>query len=92
MPDDLEQKLKTIIAEVLEIPPETLDNEQQFNQLLLTIESVAMLEILVILERTYHIHIFENEIQELKAWRQLADLIRNKISAQPLPAKERNVG
>jgi len=92
MSDELEQKLQGIIAEVLEIPPETFADEQKFNLSLLTIESVAMLEILVTLERTYQIHIFEAELQGLREWSQLVDLVRKKLAVQLLPIQERNVG
>jgi len=78
--DELQERFKAMVCEILEIDPKTVAREEQFNQLLPTIDSVAMLEILVTLERTYNIHITEDEIQALREWRQLLELVRQKIS------------
>jgi acyl carrier protein len=82
MPEDLENSIKNIAVEILELPPAALADEGQFDRLLQTIESVAMLEILVTLERTYQIQLFEDEIKALRTWRQLIELVRRKIAAK----------
>jgi len=82
MPEDLENSIKNIAVEILELPPAALADEGQFDRLLQTIESVAMLEILVTLERTYQIQLFEDEIKALRTWRQRIELVRRKIAAK----------
>jgi acyl carrier protein len=92
MPEDLEKNIRDIVAEVLELPPSELSHEDQFDRVLATIESVAMLEILVTVERSYQIQLYEDEIRALKQWRQLVGLVQRKISEKTTSAPERNAG
>jgi acyl carrier protein len=80
MTDHLEQDIIAIVAEILEIQPASLSDESKLNEMLTQIDSVAMLEILVTLERKYQITVKETEIKTITNWRQLVELIRQKNS------------
>ena len=92
MPDDVNQNIKKIVMEILELPSAEAPSEEQFTQLLQAVESVAMLEILVTLERTYQIQLYEEEIRALREWRQLIELIKAKISNKQPAMPERSRG
>ena len=82
MTDHLEQDILAIVAEILEIQPASLSDEAKLNEMLKQIDSVAMLEILVTLERKYQITVKETEIKTITNWQQMIGLIRQKISAK----------
>ncbi|NTV53099.1 MAG: acyl carrier protein [Candidatus Firestonebacteria bacterium] len=92
MPEDVEQKIKAIAAEILELPPAEFSEVQQLDRALQTIESVAMLEILVTLERTFQIELLEEEIRPLRQWHQLVELVRKKTAGKTTSMTEGNAG
>ncbi|MCD4814678.1 acyl carrier protein [bacterium] len=79
MPDNLEKEIQAIVAEIMEVEPEEiqLDNTLEAVQ---EIESVAMLEVLVTLERQYEINITEDDLKSVTQMGHVVDLVRQKIA------------
>jgi acyl carrier protein len=78
MSDSLENEIRDIVAEVLEIRPEEIRPEGEIAQLY-ELDSVAMLEILVTVERRYNLRIQEEEAQGITTFQKLVDLVRGKL-------------
>ncbi len=81
MTDRLEDEVKAIIAEILEIKESDLSAHFAANENAIQIDSVAMLEIVVVLERRFQITIQEDEMKSITGWPSLIELIRSKTSA-----------
>jgi acyl carrier protein len=79
MSDQLEQDIINIIAEVLEVKPEELSTEVSTEQIA-KLDSVAMLEVLVSIERQFKIEIKEADLQQIKQLDQVIDLVREKLN------------
>jgi acyl carrier protein len=78
--EPLEQDIRVLVAEILEIEPSLLNNEKQFQDTVKLVDSVAMLEILVTLEKKYPITIQEEEVKKIGSWHDLIELVRKKIN------------
>ncbi|MCK5243086.1 acyl carrier protein [bacterium] len=78
MSDVLEQEIKKIIAEVLEVEPEEITAETSTEQIA-QLDSVAMLEVLVNIERFFNIEIKETDLSQIKQLSQVIDLVRKKM-------------
>ncbi|MBN1594915.1 acyl carrier protein [candidate division FCPU426 bacterium] len=78
MPDQVEQEIKAIVAEVLEMDPAEISDEKTTEQIT-QIDSVAMLEILVMIERRLKVQIKESDLQNITRLDQVIELVRNKM-------------
>jgi len=78
MSDQQEAEITKIIADIVELDPASLSPDGELGQMY-ELDSVAMLEILVTLERRYNVRIQENDIQGLTTIRQGVELIRIKL-------------
>lgn len=69
--DPLSQEIIALVANILETTPETIDPQRTWDQVQ-RLDSVVLLEILVMIERRYHVDLPETEIKQLRT---LSDLI-----------------
>jgi acyl carrier protein len=77
MPNDLKEKLRTIISEVSEV--ETIPDETPFKEL--GIDSMMAIEIVAEVERTYKLTIPEDELQDLVNFNAVYSKVEAKLAA-----------
>ena len=86
MSDNLEQEIKDVVVEILEVDPSEVKLDGPLDQIT-QIDSVALLEVLVTLERKYGISIQEEDLQQISQLGQVVELIRKK-QAEKTETKE----
>ncbi len=77
MSDNLEQEIKDVVVEIMEVDPGEVKLDGPLDQIM-QIDSVVLLEVLVTLERKYDISIQEEELQQISKLGQVVELIRKK--------------
>jgi acyl carrier protein len=75
---EIAREIRSIVAEILELSVDQITLDQTMNQLM-QIDSVAMLEILLAIERRFGIDIQETELQGITNLEQVIDLIHRKV-------------
>ena len=88
MIDAIKMQLKTHIGGMTELPLEEISEEASLAEL--GIDSLMALELLVMLERTYHIEIAQEELQHFTTISKVAELTAGHlqgaaVGAPPLP-------
>jgi acyl carrier protein len=81
IPENLEQEIKALVVEVLEVDPEQVRLDGSLDQIM-QIDSVALLEVLVTLERRYGVGITEDDLKQVTQLGQVVELIRRKMEAK----------
>jgi acyl carrier protein len=81
LPENLEQEIKALVVEVLEVDPEQVRLDGSLDQIM-QIDSVALLEVLVTLERRYGVGITEEDLKQVTQLGQVVELIRRKMEAK----------
>lgn len=88
VPENLEQEIKDLVVEVLEVSPDQVTLNGSLDQIM-QIDSVALLEVLVTMERRYGVGITEDDLKSVTQLGQVVELIRRKMEAKaqnPPPA------
>jgi acyl carrier protein len=84
--DEIKMKLKTGISNMTETPVEEISEDASLAEV--GIDSLMALELLVMLERTYHIEISQEELRHFTSINSVAELTARHIaeSGQPTEA------
>lgn len=77
--DNLEEELRDIIAEIVEVEPGKVTRDAKFVEDL-GMDSVKMVEIIVAIEQKYKIRIREEEIPKIASLREAVDLVKKIYS------------
>ncbi|MEW6517139.1 MAG: acyl carrier protein [candidate division FCPU426 bacterium] len=78
IPENLEQEIKDLVVEVLEVDPDQVRLDGSLEQIM-QIDSVALLEVLVTLERRYGVGLSEEDLKQVTQLGQVVELIRRKM-------------
>ena len=78
--DDVEEHLRTVLAEVLELDPSTIKGESDFAEL--DADSIDLIECVNQIERKYGIAIEEERFYDIERFDQLVSLIKEEIARQ----------
>ena len=81
MPDDLSEKVITVIAETQHIPIETVTLDSSFQDL--NIDSLDGMQILFALENEFDISIPDDAARQLRGVREVVDGVRQLVEAKP---------
>ena len=81
IPENLEQEIKALVVEVLEVNPEQVRLDGSLDQIM-QIDSVALLEVLVTLERRYGVGLTEEDLKQVTHLGDVVGLIRKKMEAK----------
>ena len=81
IPENLEQEIKALVVEVLEVNPEQVRLDGSLDQIM-QIDSVALLEVLVTLERRYGVGLTEEDLKQVTQLGDVVELIRRKMEAK----------
>ncbi|MEW5804109.1 MAG: acyl carrier protein [bacterium] len=79
--ENLEQEIRTMIAEIAERDEEEIGSDIDFVKDL-GFDSMTALEILAKLEKKYRIRITEKELTKLNNLQQTVDLVKNLLSSK----------
>lgn len=77
--EEIKAQLKAQVASMTELPLEEIDVQAHLGEL--GIDSLQALELLVAIERTYHIEVPEEELAEFTSINNVAELVNRHVQA-----------
>jgi len=80
--EEIRAQLKIQVASMTELPEEEIDVQAHLGEL--GIDSLQALELLVAIERTYHIEVPEEELAEFTSINNVAELVNRHVQAVSL--------
>ena len=79
--DQITAEVKSLIAEIIEVPEEAIREDVAFSDL--GADSLMALEIVAGVEKKYRIKISEDELQRVKSFNDVIALVMGHIAAKP---------
>ncbi len=76
MPDNIEEEVKKLVAEIIEVPVEKLTLDADFFKDL-GVDSLKAIEIVAAFEKKYRVIIPENDIPKITTLRQIVEYTKN---------------
>jgi acyl carrier protein len=78
MREEVSALLKNEVARMMEVPETSIDDSAQFSEL--GFDSLQALQLLVLIERTYHLQIGDKELQQFTCISAVTDLVMSQLT------------